>query len=147
MTCLCTWSRGIRLALWGPMTSLLSLGGIEHERGRGHIDPMWLFALKRFLALLAASALLVSLQMQAMPATALLAPSSTEIVSQANPVDCESCDQQPMTVSQCVAICSSTPILAGQVAPSHISATGPEIILAETLSAASVEPELTPPRI
>jgi hypothetical protein len=108
---------------------------------------MRLFAFRRLFALFAALALLVSLQMEVMPAAASLALGPTEIANQSNPMGCKNCGQQAMTGSECVAICDSTPILSGQVAPSHFFATGPEIILAETLSTASVEPDLTPPRI
>lgn len=85
--------------------------------------------------------------MAAMPAAASLASGSTEIASHSNPMGCKNCDQQATTSGGCVAICSATPILSGQLAPSHPSAVGPEVILAETLSTASVEPDLTPPRI
>lgn len=108
---------------------------------------MRVFALRRIFALFAALALLVSLQMEAMPAAASLAPSSTEIASQSNPVGCKNCGQQAMTAGECVAVCDSTPILSGQMAASHFSATEPDIIRAETLSTASVEPDLTPPRL
>jgi hypothetical protein len=108
---------------------------------------MRVFALRRFLALFAALALLVSLQMEAMPAAASLAPTSTEIASQSNLAGCKNCGQQAMTAGECVAVCDSTPILSGQVAPSHFSAIGHEITLAETVSTASVEPGLTPPRL
>lgn len=109
--------------------------------------PMRLFVLRRVVALFAAVALLVSLQMEAMPAAASVAPGSTEISSQSSPAACKACGQQAMTGGECVAVCDSTPILSSQPAPRHLSATGPEIILAETLSTASIEPDLTPPRI
>lgn len=107
---------------------------------------MRLFVLRRLFALFAAVALLVGLQMEAMPVAAPLAPGSTEIASQSDPMSCKNCGRQALASGECVAVCGSTTILSGQVAPSHLSATGPEMILAETLSTAGVEPDLTPPR-
>lgn len=115
-------------------------------RGRGHIGHMQFSVLRRSFALFAALALLVGLHMAAMPAAASLAPGSIEIASQSNPMGCKNC-VQAMTGGDCVAVCNATPILSEQMVPGHIPAAGPEILLAETMSTASVEPDLTPPRI